>query len=164
MISAPLESIMQACGGCQCSVTALRGNQRAEMASMDRRQIATVFRGFPPNLMGVIRVTDGSSSATPECKETTPARQSQNRGLHVTQKTSMGFAVRESQDGRSTIAFSYRIVAKPLNNQEPRLPFLIPRKPRILAPQTESRFAIPMPQQPKLVHVRKERPIIPIFP
>jgi hypothetical protein len=45
-----------------------------------------------------------------------------NRGLYVTQKTVRGFVVRESQGGHSSIAFSYRIIAKPYGNDRPRLP------------------------------------------
>jgi hypothetical protein len=45
-----------------------------------------------------------------------------NRGLYVTDKTRVGFTVRESQGGHSTLAFSYRIVAKPYGVNKPRLP------------------------------------------
>lgn len=45
-----------------------------------------------------------------------------NRGLYVTQKTRDGFVVKECQGGKSTIAFSYRIVAKPFGIDKPRLP------------------------------------------
>jgi hypothetical protein len=51
-----------------------------------------------------------------------------NRGLYVTQKSPVGFAVRESQGGHSTLAFSYRIVAKPFGNNSPRLPNYAPRR------------------------------------
>jgi len=44
-----------------------------------------------------------------------------SRGLFVTQKTSSGFAVHENQGGHSTLAFSYRIVAKPYGLTAPRL-------------------------------------------
>jgi len=44
-----------------------------------------------------------------------------NRGLYVTQKSIGGFMVRESQGGHSTLAFSYRIVAKPFGVTAPRL-------------------------------------------
>ena len=47
-----------------------------------------------------------------------------SRGLYVTQKTPAGFAVRENQGGRSTLAFGYRIVAKPYGSREPRLPMV----------------------------------------
>jgi hypothetical protein len=45
-----------------------------------------------------------------------------NKGLYVTQKTHAGFVVRESQGGHSSVAFSYRIVAKPFGVDQPRLP------------------------------------------
>jgi hypothetical protein len=41
--------------------------------------------------------------------------------LYVTQKTPSGFVVRESHAGRSTLAFDYRIVAKPLDDNGTRL-------------------------------------------
>ena len=44
-----------------------------------------------------------------------------NRGLFVTGKTIRGFSVRESQGGRSTLPFSYRIVAQPYGPAQPRL-------------------------------------------
>lgn len=46
------------------------------------------------------------------------------RGLYVTQRTSTGFIVRETLNGRSTIAFAYRIVAHPFGVHEARLPFV----------------------------------------
>lgn len=49
--------------------------------------------------------------------------------LYVAQKTLGGFYVRESHAGRSSIAFSYRIVAKPFGAHEARLPMVeLPRK------------------------------------
>jgi hypothetical protein len=45
-----------------------------------------------------------------------------SRGLYTTQKTPSGFVVRENGGGRSTLAFDYRIVGKPLGNNSPRLP------------------------------------------
>ena len=44
-----------------------------------------------------------------------------SRGLYVTQKSTTGFAVRENPGGNSTIAFSYRIVAKPFGEHPVRL-------------------------------------------
>ncbi|HLJ83536.1 MAG TPA: hypothetical protein VKT51_05130 [Candidatus Eremiobacteraceae bacterium] len=43
------------------------------------------------------------------------------RGLYVARRDASGFIVRELQGGRSSIAFTYRIVAKPLGNDSPRL-------------------------------------------
>lgn len=48
--------------------------------------------------------------------------------LYVTQKSPSGFFVREIHGGRSTIAFSYRILAKPFGSHEGRLPIVeVPR-------------------------------------
>jgi len=57
-----------------------------------------------------------------------------SHGLYVTQKTPSGFVVRENQGGHSTVAFSYRIVARPFGvsgtrlqrAEQPRLPHLKP--------------------------------------
>jgi len=43
-------------------------------------------------------------------------------GLYVSVKTPAGFQVRESQGGRSTVTFDYRIIARPLDAQNDRLP------------------------------------------
>jgi hypothetical protein len=47
-----------------------------------------------------------------------------NRGLYVTQKTPEGFSVRENPGGQSTLAFSYRIVAKRYGESLSRLPMV----------------------------------------
>lgn len=54
-----------------------------------------------------------------------------SRGLYVTDKTRTGFTVRENEGGHSTLAFSYRIVAKPYGVDKPRLPMKViePRRP-----------------------------------
>lgn len=46
------------------------------------------------------------------------------RGLYVTDRSSAGFTVRELQGGRSTLAFSYRIVARPFGRRMARLPLV----------------------------------------
>jgi hypothetical protein len=48
--------------------------------------------------------------------------QGESRGLYVTQKTGAGFEVRENGGGRSSLAFDYRIVAKPYGESSLRLP------------------------------------------
>jgi hypothetical protein len=47
-----------------------------------------------------------------------------SNGLYVTDKTAMGFMVRENRGGRSSLQFSYRIVAKPYGANQPRLPMV----------------------------------------
>ena len=46
------------------------------------------------------------------------------RGLYVTDKTASGFTVAELTGGRSSVPFSYRIVAKPYGVAAPRLPVI----------------------------------------
>ena len=43
-------------------------------------------------------------------------------GLYVAGKTAQGFTVRETRGGRSTLAFDYRVVAKPIDESGARLP------------------------------------------
>jgi hypothetical protein len=49
-----------------------------------------------------------------------------NRGLYVERTSPAGFWVRESQSGRSTLAFDYRIVARPYGSTARRLPLMPP--------------------------------------
>jgi hypothetical protein len=55
--------------------------------------------------------------------------QGESRGLYVTQKTPAGFEVRENGNGSSSLAFDYRIVAKPYGELSRRLPMLKPGMP-----------------------------------
>ena len=45
-----------------------------------------------------------------------------SNGLYVTQRSRRGFVVREQNGGKSSIAFSYRVVAKRKDIAGPRLP------------------------------------------
>jgi len=45
-----------------------------------------------------------------------------SRGLYVTDKTHAGFVVRENEDGHATLAFCYRVMAKPIGASHARLP------------------------------------------
>jgi hypothetical protein len=47
-----------------------------------------------------------------------------SRGLYVSNKSAAGFAVTENPGGRSTLAFDYRIVAKPYGVSAARLPMI----------------------------------------
>jgi hypothetical protein len=44
------------------------------------------------------------------------------RGLYVASQSAGGFVVRELQGGRSSVAFNFRIVAKPFGENAPRMP------------------------------------------
>jgi hypothetical protein len=64
-----------------------------------------------------------------------------SRGLYVTQKSQHGFAVRENMGGHSSLAFSYRIVARPLGSREQRLPMVA--TPRLRRPMPSRMSQIP---------------------
>jgi hypothetical protein len=55
-----------------------------------------------------------------------------SKGLYVTQKSPAGFLVRESGGGRSTLAFSYRILAKPVDDDATRLALAPPLPKHVL--------------------------------
>jgi hypothetical protein len=57
------------------------------------------------------------------------------RGLFVAAKTAAGFVVRESQAGRSTVTFDYRIVATALGGAGQHMAILSPAAARALAPR-----------------------------
>jgi hypothetical protein len=60
----------------------------------------------------------------------------QSNGLYVSARTSKTFEVREQADGRSTLSFSYRLVARPKDVDHERLAVLeIPLIPQPRAPE-----------------------------
>ena len=65
--------------------------------------------------------------------------QGDNRGLYVTNKTTAGFDVRESQGGRSTIAFDYRVVGKPFGVRATRLRMVTVTRPGTSMPASRLR-------------------------
>jgi hypothetical protein len=64
-----------------------------------------------------------------------------SNGLYVTQKSAAGFVVREAHGGRSTMAFEYRILAKPVDENGVRLAIAPP---------------LPHPAAPLVRHARPE--------
>ncbi len=84
-----------------------------------------------------------------------------SRGLYTTQKTAGGFVVRENGGGRSTLAFDYRIVAKPFGNNSPRLP----SAPSAITPnrsvQIDVQRALYSKTHPNLPHgIRLQLPLV----
>lgn len=66
------------------------------------------------------------------------------RGLYVTNKTPEGFQVQELPGGHASVAFDYRIVAKPFGPSAPRLPMLTSeRLPKAPQPHHAVRPATP---------------------
>ncbi|MBV9332863.1 MAG: hypothetical protein JO146_02565 [Candidatus Eremiobacteraeota bacterium] len=73
----------------------------------------------------------------------------ETRGLYVSMKTAGGFQVRENDRGRTSVAFDYRIVARPIDASADRLP----AAPRMHRPVlTAHRGPLALPQLPKLAH------------
>lgn len=72
------------------------------------------------------------------------------RGLYVSQQTPIAFQVRENMRGRSSVAFEYRIVARPIDAGGDRLP----AAPRMQRPQVAVNHPPPLqlPPPPKLMH------------
>lgn len=113
--------------GCVAATTATAGHAVTSYASMVSQPTIEDFgeaqlvngRSYVPLDSKFANVVDQKANyfvfITPEGEANT---------LYVTQKSSGGFAVREIQGGRSTILFSYRIVAKPFGSHEARLPMV----------------------------------------
>jgi hypothetical protein len=90
------------------------------------RSIEDVGEGRLVNGAALVRLDPAFAAATdpgaPYLVFITP--QGESHGLYVTEKTHAGFAVRENDGGRSSIAFDYRIVATPFGSSAARLPVL----------------------------------------
>jgi hypothetical protein len=65
----------------------------------------------------------------------------ESRGLYTTHKSPSGFLVRENAGGRSTIAFDYRIVAKPYDSNAARLPAYAPPSMHVRPPHHARRVS-----------------------
>ncbi len=132
--------------GCGASATSVR---RVQTYSLQSSQPMIEDNGEAQLVSGVayVRVdpafanvidqrTIYSVSITPE---------GNSNGLFVTQKTMAGFSVRENNGGRSTLAFEYRIVAKPYGSIAKRLPMVdIPLRRTIGARSWHSGGAVPV--------------------
>ena len=90
----------------------------------------TVFDGLMPHVGGTRRMAtnvrfDADFVSTLDFSSgyqvfLTPS--GDNRGLYVASKYQAGFVVRESEGGRSTITFDYRVVGHPVGSTDARLP------------------------------------------
>lgn len=70
--------------------------------------------------------------------------QDNSRHPYVTHKTSAGFAVMEADNGRDSVAFDYRIVAKPYHTAAPDFRFIIVcTQPRFARTHWALRHSIP---------------------
>jgi hypothetical protein len=71
-----------------------------------------------------------------------------SKGLYVTAKSPAGFTVRESQNGRSSIAFQYRIVAHPYADSGARLAAIAPNPHPWSVPRTRFGARVHRPASP----------------
>jgi hypothetical protein len=71
----------------------------------------------------------------------------ESRGLYTTHKQPDGFIVHENERGRSNITFDYRIVAKPFDSTQARLPAYLP--PLVPKPLQHARHGSVEPKQRK---------------
>ena len=62
-----------------------------------------------------------------------------SRGLYVANKSAVGFVVRESQGGRSSMSFDYRIVAAPIGHARDRMARIGRDTPSVLVHEPASR-------------------------
>jgi hypothetical protein len=99
------------------------------MEDVGRSRLAqgSAYIALDPAFANVVDATsDYSVLVTPE---------GDSNGVFVAQRTRHGFIVRENRGGHSSVAFSYRIVAKPYGNTAPRLPmFSLRAHPRTVSP------------------------------
>jgi hypothetical protein len=123
-----------------CASTKTKGEQRVRLFTA-QQSLPTVEDFGEAQLVGgqssvridpaFARTTDGTATylvfITPE---------GNSNGLYVLNKTVGGFDVRENNSGRSTIAFSYRIVAKPFREHPARLQMITVTKPGVSLPAT----------------------------
>jgi hypothetical protein len=109
-------------GGCKsgCVVGAVRSyapkesEPTMEDVGSGRLVLGSAYVELDPAFANVVNTnSDYHVLVTPE---------GDSNGVYVAQRTTHGFLVRENRGGRSTLAFSYRIVAKPYGSTAPRLP------------------------------------------
>ncbi len=74
-----------------------------------------------------------------------------SNGLYVTQRSAQAFSVRENRDGRSTLGFSYRIVATPFGGGLPRLQTIAARPTVPPGNHRRHAFAFPHPARRTLL-------------
>ena len=79
--------------------------------------------------------------------------------LCVTQRTPSGFTVQENMDGRSTVPFSYRLVAKPLGSSSARLP--LASMPGHFDQRNGVKQRLALPRVPPAAYHAKPKRIVP---
>jgi hypothetical protein len=114
-------------GGCSAGCDSKRGGSVVSYAAQSSMPVLEDF-GAGQLQAGVARIRFDASFAGAIDRNAAYAvfvsPEGPNRGMYVTQKTASGFTVMENDGGRSTIPFSYRIMARPYGVTAARLPFV----------------------------------------
>jgi hypothetical protein len=107
------------CHGCQAGTSVRSYAPHESEPTMEdvgsgHLQSGSAYIALDPTFRNVVdAATDYHVLVTPE---------GDSNGIFVTARTNRGFFVHENHGGRSSVAFSYRIVAKPFGSVQPRLP------------------------------------------
>jgi hypothetical protein len=115
-------------GSCSAGCAKIKLQTGKELVAYHPREAAPTIEDFGTGRMVAGRATialDPSFAATLDSRRpyfvfVTP--HGDNHGLYIAHETASAFDVRESQNGRSTVDFDYRIVGKPLDTDATRLP------------------------------------------
>jgi len=79
------------------------------------------------------------------------------KSLYVAQTGPRGFVVRESHGGRSTLAFDYRVVGKPVDDDARRLAVAPPLPPTPARPARGARIPAPLSPEARAVSLKGSR-------
>jgi hypothetical protein len=115
-------------GSCSHGCARVKLKTGKELVAYHPREAAPTIEDFGTGQLVAGRATialDPSFAATLDLRRpylifVTP--HGDNHGLYIARETASGFDVRESQGGRATIGFDYRIVGKPVDDDATRLP------------------------------------------
>jgi len=140
-----ITGLLRTSGSCMpgCVATASSGEKRVQLFT-PQESLPTVEDFGQAQLVGgrtYVRI-DPAFANTMDHQATymvliTP--EGDSNGLYVVNKTAAGFEVHENRAGRSTLAFSYRIVAKPFGEHPVRLQMITVSRPGRSLPQPRIR-------------------------
>lgn len=117
-------------GSCHVGCSKTRGGNGVSQLSYAPRESAPTMEDFGEARLvagaAYVRLDPAFANAIDTSKSylvfITP--DGETKGLYVTMRSPSGFQVRENGAGRSSVQFSYRIVAKPYGADAPRLPMV----------------------------------------
>jgi hypothetical protein len=125
-----ISGVIKTSGSCQNGCSRTRNGRGTQLISYAPRESSPTMEDFGEaqlvNGTAVVRIDPAYASVIDQKKDylvfLTP--DGDTKGLYVAMRSPTGFVVRETGGGRSSIQFSYRIVAKPFGVDEARLPMI----------------------------------------